>query len=213
MRQLWAGYTLCAVLLALPARAEDIAGRFDYYVLALSWSPNWCLREGDVRGSDQCDRGRDYGWTLHGLWPQYERGYPADCRTDQPGPSRNTRESMVDIMGSAGLAGHQWRKHGSCSGLDGAAYLALSREAYDSVTRPAVFRRLDQEVTLPASVVEEAFLKANPELKPDMLTVTCKQDQIAEVRVCLSKALVPRFCGADVVRDCQMDDATFSPIR
>lgn len=213
MRQFWVALATCASLLAVPARAEDVAGQFDYYVLALSWTPNWCLREGDARDADQCDPAQDLGWTLHGLWPQYTRGYPAECPTNQPGPSRNARGAMVDIMGSAGLARYQWRKHGRCSGLDGAAYLALSREAYESVTRPAVLRRLDREVALPASVIEEAFLKANPTLKPDMLTVTCRDGQIAEVRICMSKALVPRYCGADVVRDCTLDNARFSPIR
>lgn len=213
MRQIWAVLAACATLLAVPARAEDVAGRFDYYVLALSWTPNWCLREGDARDADQCDLVHDFGWTLHGLWPQNERGYPADCATDLPGPSRSARDAMTDIMGSAGLARYQWRKHGRCSGLNGGDYLAMSREAYGAVTRPDVLRRLDREVTLPASIIEEAFLEANPALKPDMLTVTCKQGQIAEVRICLSKALVPRFCGADVVRDCTMDNASFAPIR
>ncbi|MEM8956883.1 MAG: ribonuclease T2 [Pseudomonadota bacterium] len=213
MRTHWAVLAACAALLAAPLRAEDVAGRFDYYVLALSWTPNWCLREGDARGSEQCDPRQDFGWTLHGLWPQYERGYPQECATQTPGPSRRAREAMVDIMGSAGLARHQWRKHGRCSGLDGAEYLDLSRDAYESVTRPPVLRRLDQDVTLPASVIEEAFLEANPAMRPDMLTVTCRDGQIAEVRVCLSKALVPRNCGADVVRDCQLDDAAFAPIR
>jgi ribonuclease T2 len=205
---------LCALGLTIAAQDAFAQDRgFDYYVLALSWSPNWCLREGDARRADQCDARHDFGWTLHGLWPQFERGYPSDCPTDAPGPSRAAGEAMADIMGSAGLARYQWRKHGRCSGLDGNAYLDLSREAYNAVVRPPVLRRLQEEVTLPASVIEEAFLEANPGLKPDMLTVTCKSGQIAEVRLCLSKALVPRYCGADVIRDCRQDDAYFAPIR
>jgi len=198
--------------LADPAPAQDKAGRFDYYVLALSWSPNWCDREGYARDADQCDPARDLGWVLHGLWPQYERGYPKDCPTDEYGPSRHSAEAMADIMGADHQGRYQWRKHGRCSGLDGEEYLALSREAYGMINRPGALRRLDREVALPAHVIEEAFLQANPSLKPDMLTVTCKNGQIAEVRICLSKALVPRHCGADVVRDCTLDDALFSPI-
>ena len=55
-------------LLTSPARADgERAGVFDYYVMALNWSPNWCATEGDAKGSEQCDSRHDYGWTLHGL--------------------------------------------------------------------------------------------------------------------------------------------------
>jgi ribonuclease T2 len=120
---------------------------------------------------------------------------------------------MEDIQGSSGLAWHQWKKHGTCSGLSAADYYALSRRAYEGVTRPQVFRKLDASVKLPASVVEEAFLKANPALKPDMVTITCKQGYIEEVRLCLSRDLDPVPCGRDVIRDCTAKDALFDPIR
>jgi ribonuclease T2 len=68
-------------------------------------------------------------------------------------------------------------------------------------------------VTLPASVVEEAFLKANPKLEKDMLTITCRDGMIQEARVCLSKDLSPVPCGQDVVRDCKMKNARFDPVR
>ncbi len=194
------------------ARAEgDKAGEFDYYVLSLSWSPTWCAIEGDARRSPQCDR--DHGWILHGLWPQYHRGWPSFCPTIQRAPSRSMTAAMADIMGTPGLAWHQWRKHGSCSGLSASDYYTLSRRAYEAVNRPEVFRKLDKPVKLPASVVEEAFLKANPAWQPDMLTITCKQGRIQEARLCLTKDLTPVPCGRDVVRDCQMEDALFDPLR
>ncbi len=189
------------------------AGEFDYYVLSLSWSPNWCAREGDARGSDQCDARHDYGWILHGLWPQFHQGWPSYCRTPEAQPSRSMTRRMEDIQGSAGLAWHQWKKHGTCSGLSAPAYFALSREAYDRVQRPEVFRKLDATVKLPASVVEEAFLKANPGLERDMITITCKQGYIEEVRLCLSRDLDPVPCGRDVIRDCTAKDALFDPVR
>lgn len=189
------------------------AGKFDYYVLALSWSPTWCALEGDARNSPQCDETADYGWVLHGLWPQYHRGWPANCPTAERPPTRTMTEEMTDIMGSSGLAWYQWKKHGSCSGLSAPAYYALAREAYASVKRPDVFRKLKDPVKLPASVVEQAFLKANPGLAPDMLTITCRSGRIQEARVCLSKSLDPVPCGRDVVKDCQMKNALFAPIK
>lgn len=189
------------------------AGEFDYYVLALSWSPNWCVLEGDARGSPQCDASEDFGWTLHGLWPQYHRGWPAFCPTVERAPSRRMTREMADIMGSSGLAWHQWRKHGVCTGLSAPDYFAQSRKAFDQIKRPEVFRKLNRSVKLPASVVEEAFLKANPELEKDMVTVTCRADHIQEVRICLSKSFEPVPCGRDVIRDCTLSDAQFDPIR
>lgn len=203
-----------AMVLAFPVFADgEKAGEFDYYVLSLSWSPNWCATEGDARNSDQCDDRHDFGWTLHGLWPQYHQGWPSFCRTPHAPPSRGMTSDMADIMGNSGLAWHQWKKHGTCSGLTAPAYYALSRHAYEQVTRPDVFRNLDRTVKLPASLVEEAFLKENPELEANMLTVTCKDGHIHEARVCLSRDLTPVPCGRDVIRDCTMKDALFTPVR
>lgn len=205
---------LAMAALALPALADgDPAGEFDYYVLSLSWSPNWCATQGDARASDQCDARHDFGWTLHGLWPQFHRGWPSFCRTPHAPPSRSVTADMADIMGSAGLAWYQWKKHGTCSGLTAPDYFALSRRAYDSVVRPQVLRSLDKPVKLPASVIEEAFLKVNPELEPQMLTITCKDGYIHEARLCLSRTLDPVPCGQDVIRDCTRTDAMFTPVR
>jgi ribonuclease T2 len=199
---------------ALPAAATDNRpGDFDYYVLSLSWSPTWCAIEGDVRGSPQCDSSQDFGWVLHGLWPQYHRGWPAHCNSSFPQPSRAMTRDMADIMGTSGLAWYQWKKHGTCSGLSPAMYYDLSRRAFEMVNRPEIFRKLQDPVRLPAKVVEQAFIEANPEWEPDMLTITCKQGRIQEARLCLSKDLDPVPCGRDVVRDCQMTDALFDPIR
>ena len=201
-----------AVLLGSFAFAKgERSGEFDYYVLSLSWSPTWCAIEGDARQSPQCEA--DFGWVMHGLWPQYHRGWPSYCPTTERNPSRAMTRDMADVMGTSGLAWHQWNKHGVCSGLTASDYYALAREAYGKVVRPPVFRQLDRAVKLPASVVEEAFLKSNPQLSPDMLTITCRDGRIQEARICLSKSLDPVPCGADVIRDCQMEDALFAPIR
>lgn len=197
------------MMLATPAAAQDTAGEFDYYVMALSWSANWCALEGDNRQSPQCDDDTGNGWILHGLWPQYERGYPANCRTTFRPPSRGQTGDMADIMGTSGLAWHQWRKHGVCSGLDPADYYALSREAYGRITRDEVFRKLTKTVTLPATLIKEAFVKANP----DGITVTCKQGYVQEARICLTRDLEFRTCGRDVIRDCSLSNAQFDPMR
>lgn len=194
--------------LPTPALAEgEQAGAFDYYVLALSWSPGWCATEGLGQDAAQCRAGRRTAFVLHGLWPQNEVGWPSDCRTSARDPAREQSAAMTDIMGSNGAAWYQWQKHGRCSGLSARDYFATARAAYGAITIPQALRNLDQDVKLPARVVEEAFLEANPKLAPDMITVTCNNARIDEVRICLTKDLEPRRCGADTLRDCRMPDA------
>lgn len=189
------------------------AGDFDYYVLSLSWSPTWCALEGDARGSPECAADADFGWVLHGLWPQYETGWPSYCFSPYGNPGRQTTDGMADIMGSGGLAWYQWKKHGRCAGLAAESYFDQARRAYEAITRPEVFHKLTRAVELPAAVVEEAFLTENPQLWPDAITVTCKDARIQEVRICLTPDLEPRDCGADTVRDCRLQHALFEPVR
>lgn len=204
---------LILLLLAGPVSARgEKPGDFDYYVLALSWSPNWCSLEGRDRGSPQCDVGADFGWVLHGLWPQFERGWPSNCPSPHAPPSRGQTRDMAWLYGSSGSAWHQWRKHGVCDGRDPTAFYALSQRAYDSVTRPPVFRQIPRDLQISASVIEEAFLKSNPGLRADGVTITCKAGAIQEARICLTRDLEPRRCGADVIRDCTLRDAVFEKI-
>lgn len=199
---------------APPVRAEgERAGDFDYYVLSLGWSPTWCALTGDARHDDQCDARHDHSFTLHGLWPQNEFGWPSFCRTGQRDPSRAETAAMADIMGSPGLAWHEWKKHGRCSGLSAADYLALARRAYGTIALPEVLRHLDRDIRLPARVIEEAFIEANPGLDRNAITVTCEAGRIDEVRICLTRDLSPRACGPDAARDCRLPDALMEAVR
>jgi ribonuclease T2 len=191
----------------------DVPGRFDYYVLALSWSANWCEIEGDRKNSEQCLPEHDYGWILHGLWPQYEEGYPKNCVSERREPTKLELVQMSDLMASPHLARHQWVKHGTCTNLMGIQYFTLAREAWHRVNRPELLRKLTTPVKLPASVIEDAFLEVNPQLKPENITVTCRDGMIQEARICMTRGLEPRPCGKDVSRDCSLQDALFMPIR
>lgn len=192
---------------------SERSGDFDYYVMALSWSPGWCATDGRGRDAEQCRTGSDASFVLHGLWPQFEDGYPSYCRTNARDPSRAQSASMTDIMGSKGAAWYQWKKHGRCSGLSATEYYDTARRAYTNITIPEVLRNLRDDVRLPASVVEDAFIEANPTLKRDGVTVTCGNGRIKEVRVCLNKNLSPRDCGRDVIRDCSMPNALMEGVR
>jgi ribonuclease T2 len=212
MRRLWAAVT--AICLGTAAFAEgERAGAFDYFVLSLGWSANWCALEGDDRQDPQCDAGRGLTWTVHGLWPQNETGYPSYCRTGEGDPTRSATAAMADIMGGSGLAFYEWKKHGRCTGLSATGYYGLMRKAYGTVVIPPVFAKVSKNLTLPASVIETAFLESNPALSADQITITCAQGMIQEVRLCLTKDLQPRRCGDDVIKDCRLKDAELNAVR
>jgi ribonuclease T2 len=193
---------LALTLITAPAFAQDVAGRFDYYVLSLSWSPSWCSSESDRDDAGQCATGRKLGFTVHGLWPQYEQGWPSDCRTTARNPSRQESGAMSDIMGSGGLAWYQWKKHGRCTGLPAEDYFALTRKAAQRIRVPETLAGLSRDVNLPAKAVEDAFIEANPGMQPQGITVTCRNKALQEVRICLTRDLEPRACATDSQRDC-----------
>lgn len=185
------------------------AGGFDYYVLSLSWSPAFCAADG-ARSPDQCGPGRHYGFVVHGLWPQNERGYPASCPDAAPLPA-GLDAKMLDLMPSLGLVRHEWQKHGSCSGLAPDRYFSRVRAAFAAVKIPASLRAPTGPVEADLAQVERLFVDANPGLAPEMLAVQCKRF-ISEVRVCLDKELKFRRCGSDV-RDSCRGRTTFPPVR
>jgi ribonuclease T2 len=203
---------LCAVSGAAHAEGER-AGDFDYYVMALSWSSNWCALEGDARRDPQCADGTGTTFVLHGLWPQYETGWPSFCRTPERDPTRGETAAVADVFGGAGAAFYQWKKHGRCSGLAPDEYYALARKAFEGVRISEIFSRINRDLKVPADVIEGAFIEANPGLKRDQITVTCKDRMISEVRMCLTSDLEPRRCGPDVIRDCTLQDAALNAVR
>lgn len=202
---------LLACVQTAPVRAADthVAGQFDYYLLALSWSPSWCARVGKARQSPQC--AADHGWILHGLWPQYTQGYPRNCASVQMPPTRAMTGAMADIMGTSGLAWHQWEKHGTCTNLTAASYFKVSRQAFDAIKLPVISAPAGAAPRIDAARIEDAFIRTNPALSEDKITITCKAGHIQEARICLSKSLEPIPCAADVARDCTARDALFLP--
>lgn len=200
-----------ALLAAVPAVHADTPGDFDFYVLSLSWSPSWCEAEGD-EDHPQCDGRRPYAFVVHGLWPQYERGWPEFCQT-RDGPSRREVDAMTDIMPSQGLVRHQWRKHGSCSGLEPDAYFETIRQARSQIRVPPALERLDRYVMVDPDAVEAAFRQANPDLPADGIAVTCDGRRLREVRICLTTGLRFRDCREIDRKACERDSVVMPPVR
>jgi len=180
---------------------------FDFYVLALSWSPAYCLVEGDRANQQQCSEDRDLGFVVHGLWPQHETGYPEFCPSRQPDrvPSQLGR-NYLDIVPSMGLIGHQWRKHGSCSGLSQADYLKVLRAARERVKVPDAFALNRLPAELDAFEAENAFIASNPGMKRDGIAIQCERGLLREVRICMTPSLDLRSCREIDRRGCKIRD-------
>lgn len=194
-------------------RTAAAGSGFDFYVLALSWSPSYCEAEGQQANRQQCDSGRPYAFVVHGLWPQFELGYPQNCPTGQAEVPNQTLRGLYDLMPSAGLIRHQWKKHGTCSGLSQADYFATLRAARDKVVIPEEFRRLDAFRSIAPTEAETAFLKSNATLPSDGIAVTCDKNYLREVRICLTKELGFRACPEVDRRSCRLDRAVMPPVR
>ncbi len=211
-----AALALAAGLLSSPAAAETrggTPGAFDFYVLALSWSPGFCALEGDRKEREQCQPGAGLGFVVHGLWPQYERGYPTSCGADRS-PSRIALDEARKVLPSEGLARHQWRKHGTCSGLDPAAYFRATGEARARVTIPERFRDARAGQTVSPVEIERAFSAANPGLRSDMMAVSCRRGMLQEVRVCLDRNLKGFIACREVDGDgCRGGELRVEPVR
>ncbi len=156
----------------------NTAGKFDYYTMVMSWSPTHCATAEDGRDEQQCARqdGLRYGFVLHGLWPQYEKGYPEACPTGRkPFVPRPVIDSMLDIMPSSGLVIHEYKLHGTCSGLEPDDYYKLSRALFTRVRIPERYRNpFETQFVAPRELVGE-FMRANPGLRPEMIAVELRR--------------------------------------
>lgn len=190
-------------------------GDFDFYVLALSWSPGFCELDGDrTRNREQCGEGAGLRFVVHGLWPQNERGYPSECGPSGRTPSRIAMEQAEGLFPSEGLARYQWRKHGSCSGSSPADYFADVRRAREKIKIPPALASVDSERSWTALDLERAFVDANPGLRTDMMSVSCRRGVLEEVRICFSKDLRGfRSCGEVDRSGCRARDFRVNAIR
>jgi ribonuclease T2 len=196
---------------------QNKPGEFDFYVLSLSWSPAFC-ESGVERGisvgaADQQCGERSYGFVVHGFWPQYEAGFPEFCQVPAPRLDRNIVASMLDLMPAPRLVYHEWDRHGTCSGLSARAYFDNVRKARAVVKIPAEYLDVKETLTVTPDEVEEAFVKANPGLTREAISIGCDNRRLREVRICLSRELAFRDCAEIDRRACRREQVVMPPVR
>lgn len=177
---------------------------FDYYLLNLSWSPEFCYSHPNAT---ECAAHPTF--VLHGLWPQNTSGsYPQNC-SNAPGPADPA--SFSDIYPDQGLLEHEWRTHGTCSGLNAADFFNTARTAYKSVVIPATLSNLSSQISMPPDEIVSLFTRANPGLAPQNMAISCGHNFLTAVEVCLDKSLQPIACGP--IRSCRANTVRIPPPR
>ncbi|TJY60815.1 ribonuclease T [Sinimarinibacterium sp. CAU 1509] len=190
------------------AIARDRAGDFDYWVLALSWSPQYCKSN---PAESECVEPRAF--VVHGLWPQHERGYPDYCGSRSEEVPDALEERMLEWMPSKELVRYQWRKHGSCSGMSMDQYFQNVERAYRRLVMPPDFRDPEDYIETSVPAIEDKFIELNPTLDHDGIALQCSGRWLKEIRICLDKALQPRACGDDVRDRCNASEVVVRPLR
>jgi ribonuclease T2 len=188
-----------AAAFALPPSA---AQPFDYYLLNLSWSPEFCYGHPSAA---EC--ASHPAFVLHGLWPQNTDGtYPQNCST-APGPADTSQYS--DIYPDPGLLQHEWRTHGTCSGLAPDAFFTAARTAFQSIAIPPALTQLTSQISLPPAQILGLVATANPAITSSSLALSCGNNYLTALEVCLDKQLHPTACGP--IRSCRANTVRIPP--
>ena len=210
-------FLLLVVSTSYAAARNEAPGRFDYYTLALSWSPTFCRTPAGDRNPRQCSPGRRFAFIVHGLWPQFSKGWPSFCRKTRRWVPETQVRAMFDIMPSKGLINHQWKKHGSCTGLSQQRYFGLTRELFEKVRIPARYLSPTDPVEVSPKQLVLDFVKTNRDLDPGMVAIYCGNSRsrttLRELRICFNRKGEFTACGSNERRQCRAKTLIMPPVR
>ncbi len=196
-----------------PKKKKPQAAQFSYYLLSLSFAPDFCAQKGGTKDIRECGTGRHIGFVVHGLWPQSDTGEgPQKCGPSSP-VSSTIIAAMLSYIPTESLIQHEWATHGTCSGLSVADYFALVRKARDSVTIPADLGQPAAPLQLSQDDIESKMATANPSFPKDAFRLSCyPTNELQELRVCFNKDLSARACTASA-QHCTANTVTLRQVR
>ncbi len=182
--------------------ASSQPGVFDFYLLNLSWSPEFCATHPD---KPEC--AAHPGFVLHGLWPQNNDGsYPEHC-SDTPGPADPA--TFRDLYPDAGLLRHEWETHGTCSGLAPDAFFSQARAALHAIQIPSSLSGLTSQTASTPEAILAQFSSANPSIPQESLALSCGNNYLTAVEVCLDHNLHAIACSN--IRSCRANSVRIVP--
>jgi ribonuclease T2 len=194
------------------APAQSPRGDFSYYMLVLSYAPDFCAEPGGRKDFRECGSGRRIGFIVHGLWPERDnsRG-PENCGGSPV--SGAIIQTTLNYIPVPSLIQHEWTSHGTCTGMSAAEFFTALRKARDSINIPPELNQPSQGLHLTPAEVERKLAAANPNFPPAAFRTSCYPDgELREIRVCLNKDLSPRPCGPSA-GECRLPTVTMLPVR
>lgn len=210
-----AALALSTVLLPCRANAQEVKaepGVYDYYLLNLSWAPEFCSTlhtltpaEQAARGSTECTA--PHGFVLHGLWPQnFDGTYPGNCGT-RPGPAHP--EQYLDMTPDLSLLKHEWAKHGTCTTLTPDSFFATARRAFSSAKIPSAFQHVTSTQMMPPELILGLFYAANPAFPHGSFALSCGHNDLTAIEACFSREGQPISCQN--IRTCHANSVRVEP--
>ena len=136
------------VSLAQDSYGQNQHAPVDYYMLALSWSPDFCQQQYEKFGENlphsaqyQCGVKRQFGWVVHGLWPQNARAksiadHPRFCQGDLPPLPQELLQPYLSMSPGEKLLQGEWEKHGACAFDSAQAYFNKMQQLYQALNLP-----------------------------------------------------------------------------
>ena len=190
----------------------------DYLTLVLSWSPTYCLSDAGKRDRQQCSSKRSYAFVVHGLWPQYEKGWPDYCAGEKaPWIEDDTLELAQTFMPSRKLVIHEWKKHGTCYSSQPEAYFDATETLFRSINIPRQHQNPKDWITTSPQDLKSAFLEANPQFPTQGISIHCgnarDRAQLKEIRLCYDRTGAPRNCGGNEKRQCRAKQLVMPPAK
>jgi ribonuclease T2 len=175
---------------------------FDFYLLNLSWSPEYCQSH---PSATEC--AAHAAFVLHGLWPENADGsYPENC-SNAAGPADPSQ--YKDIYPDPGLLEHEWQTHGTCSGLGPDAFFQAARSAFRVVIIPPTLSNLTSQTSLPPDQIIDLFSASNPSIPRSSFAISCGHNYLTAVEACLDKSLHPVPCTG--IRSCRANTVRIPP--
>lgn len=176
-----------------PRRLLPIGG----YTLAVTWAPGFCrAHRGDPSAQFECMGTANFGFSLHGLWPDGEGPeWPQYCRAAEILPTAIIRGQLCATP-SVQLIQHEWAKHGTCTGESAAAYFAAGRSLYARLQFPDM-AALSRRENLTVAMLARAVAGANRGVRADMMRITTtRSGWLDEIWFCLDTQRRFRSCPA-----------------
>jgi ribonuclease T2 len=179
---------------AVPIATSDgpVSGKiqtYDFFILALSWSPTYCASSAKRGETPQCRNPANNGFVVHGLWPQARDGARLRCQSDRSEFSKALFERALEVFPDLRLAQNQWQRHGHCFGYPADAYLELTARAKSKIAIPDNLRSINTALSLDPDVIRSGFIAANSGLARDSISVSCRKSILVEVLLCLKSDL------------------------